>query len=133
MRVSREKMQAEVLAVLETNETPVSAYDVLDALRPKKPKIAPTTVYRTLAALVDQGSVHRLESINAYIVCKCEEHGEAPILSICKTCGSVAETVSAEILNKVSEVARNSGIAPTRHVIEVHGICSACDVPGGDE
>ncbi|MCH9671157.1 MAG: transcriptional repressor [Gammaproteobacteria bacterium] len=104
-------MRADVLAVLSTRQTPVSAYDVLRALRPGKPKIALTTVHRALATLVDRGFVHRLESSNAYIACQCEEHGEAPILPVRKTCGSVAETVSTEILNKLSTIARNLGIA----------------------
>lgn len=132
MRVCKEKMQQDVLGVLKTRKKPVKAYDVLNVLRPKHSKIAPMTVYRALAALVDQGCVHRLESINAYVACRCEEHGEAPILSVCNACGSVAETVSTEILKKLSDIASRSGLAPTRHVIEVHGICAACSVVGDD-
>lgn len=127
MPVSSEKMQAEIFGVLRKRDKPASAYDILNALRPTKPKIAPTTVYRALSALVDRGCVHRLESLNAYMVCRCDAHGEAPILSICRDCGSVAETVSTEILSKLSGIARKSGIVPSRHVIEVHGVCVSCD------
>ena len=50
-----------------------SAYDLLDELRGKYPKIAPPTVYRALAALIESGQVHRLESLNAYVACQRED------------------------------------------------------------
>ena len=43
--------QTKVLTVLNSTNEPMSAYDVLGELRQFNPKIAPPTVYRSLAAL----------------------------------------------------------------------------------
>ena len=121
-----EKMQAEVLAVLRQRGSPLSAYDVLRELREANPKIAPTTIYRALAALTERGRVHRLESLNAFIACQCGRHQHASILSICDDCGAVEESVAPDLLKELSSIASKSGFAPTRHVIEVHGLCASC-------
>ncbi len=121
-----ERMQADVLAVLCRRGRPLSAYEVLAALRETYPKIAPPTVYRALAALVDTGRVHRLESMNAFVACQCDRHPQAAILSICRDCGTVEESVAPELLAELSGVAGRSGFRPARHVIEIHGTCASC-------
>ena len=55
------RVQADVLAVLRSRRTPMSAYEMLGRLREENPRLAPPTIYRALAALADRGSVHRLE------------------------------------------------------------------------
>jgi len=121
-----EKLQAQVLAVLRRRGGPLSAYDILGTFREANPKIAPTTIYRALAALTERGRVHRLESLNAYIACQCDRHQQSSVLSICDDCGAVEESVAPEILKELSRVAGKSGFAPRRHVIELHGVCGTC-------
>ncbi|MEO0989427.1 MAG: Fur family transcriptional regulator [Pseudomonadota bacterium] len=120
-----EKYQAEVLAILQDGQSALSAYDVLEALRPSNPKIAPPTVYRALAALTDRGLVHRLESLNAYVACRCDGHKNA-VLSICSDCGSIEETVAEDLISELTSVAAKSGFQTARHVVEVHGMCATC-------
>jgi Fur family zinc uptake transcriptional regulator len=126
MRRRGEKLQAQVLAVLRRRGGPLSAYDILGTFREANPKVAPTTIYRALAALIEGGRVHRLESLNAYIACQCDRHQHASVLSICDDCGAVEESVAPDVLKEVSKVAGKSGFVPKRHVIEVHGVCEAC-------
>jgi len=120
------RMQAEVLAVLRSQGVPMSAYEMLGCLRGENPRLAPPTIYRALAALTDHGSVHRLESLNAFIACQRDQHRQASILSICDDCGGVEENVSTELLQTLSGIAARSGFSPARHVVEVHGQCAAC-------
>lgn len=120
------QMQAEVLAVLRSHRAPMSAYEMLGCLREENPRLAPPTIYRALAALTDRGSVHRLESLNAFIACQRDRHRQASILSICDDCGGVEENISAELLKKLSGIAAKSGFAPARHVVEIHGQCASC-------
>ena len=127
MNGSGKRMQAEVLAVLKSHRTPMSAYEMLGCLREENPRIAPPTIYRALAALTDRGSVHRLESLNAFIACQRYQHRQASILSICGDCGGVEENVSAELLEALAGIAGRSGFAPARHVIEIHGQCASCE------
>lgn len=122
-----EEIRADVLAVLREANVAMSAYDVLDALRAAHPKIAPPTVYNALTALSNSGCVHRVESLKAYIACQCEgEHTHSSVLSICDECGTVEERVAPAILKNLSCFVEETGFAPQRHVIEVHGVCAAC-------
>ena len=127
MNRSGKRTQAEALAVLQSHRTPMSAYEMLGYLREENPRMAPPTIYRALAALTHSGSVHRLESLNAFIACQRNRHRQASILSICGECGGVEENVSAELLKTLSGIAEKSGFAPARHVIEIHGQCASCE------
>lgn len=104
----------------------MSAYTLPACLQQEHPKIAPPTIYRALAALLADGKVHRLESLNAYVACKCDRHAQASILSICDDCGTVEESVAPDLLDELSSVAGKSGFVPARHVIEIHGLCASC-------
>jgi len=119
-------MRQEVLAALQKSHSLLTAYDILRELSAAHPKIAPTTVYRALATLTERGCVHRIESLNAYISCNGDSHHSESILSICNDCGTVEERVSPDLLTHLSSVISTSGFAPTRHVIEVHGLCGSC-------
>ena len=121
-----QRMQAEVLGVLRRRGVPISAYEVLECLREKNPRLSPTTIYRALAALAERGQAHRVESLNAFVACQRERHHHASILSICGDCGAVEESISADLLTRLSSIAGKSGFAPMRHVIEVHGQCGSC-------
>ena len=119
-------MQLDVLAVLRQNNHPLSAYDVLRELRIAEPKLAPTTIYRALAALTEKGKVHRLESLNAFVACTCGSHRQDSILSICDRCGAVEESIAPRILSELAKLTEKSGFAAMRHVIEIHGRCALC-------
>lgn len=121
-----EKMQNEVLGVLRQHRVPLSAYDILRELQSTHPKIAPPTVYNALAALAKRGRAHRVESLKAFIACQCEGEHQASILSICDDCGKVEERTAPNILRDLSGFVEQTGFAPQRHVIEVHGVCSGC-------
>ena len=121
-----EKLQAEILTELRQRGGSVSAYDVLRALKPIYPKIAPPTVYRALSALTKRGDVHRLESLNAFIACQCDDHRQDSILSICNDCGTVDENVQPDVFAKISSVLNETGFSVQRHVVEIHGICAEC-------
>lgn len=126
-----EIMQSQVFDVLSGADSPMSAYDVLGKLRAQNPKIAPTTVYRALNALNEKGLVHRLESLNAYMACRCEDHRHEAVLAICDDCGTVEENAAPELLESLTNLTGRSGFAPSRHVVEIHGICADCR-PGSD-
>ena len=120
-------MQAEVLEVLRQHGGPLSAYQLLDMLRAHHPKIAPPTVYRALATLIERGQIHRLESLNAYMACQCDGHDHGAVLSICDDCGAVGESIAPKIVADLSTLIGATGFAAARHVIEIHGRCADCD------
>lgn len=96
--------------------------------------LAPLSVYRALDFLLEQGLVHRLETLNAYIGCIQPEHaGHAGQFFVCDLCGVAAEIVDSRVDAAIAAVAASTGFtvsgAPT---VEVRGICQDChDVRGG--
>ncbi|MEM8551856.1 MAG: Fur family transcriptional regulator [Pseudomonadota bacterium] len=120
------KYQSDILAILRRGSAPQSAYDVLGELRQSHPKLAPPTIYRALASLMERGLVHRLESLNAFVACQCGEHQHSSILSICEDCGKVEESVVPDLLSVLTNCVSASGFRPRRHVIELHGVCASC-------
>ncbi|WMS42487.1 transcriptional repressor [Acuticoccus sp. MNP-M23] len=118
--------QRTALDALIAATRPLSAYDVLDALRATRPTAAPPTAYRALERLIGLGLAHRLESINAYVAC-CAEHTDAsPLFAICDDCGLVDEVSDHDAVASLSASAGRSGFAPKKSVVELHGVCAGC-------
>lgn len=126
MRKSAVARQDDVLGVLASNAKPMTAYQILEKLQVSEPDIAPPTVYRTLSALTDQGRAHRLESIKAFVPCRCAHAESVPVLAICEDCGSVEEHDGSGLMPKLTQITRQSTFAPARHIVEIHGQCKTC-------
>jgi Fur family zinc uptake transcriptional regulator len=119
-------LRREVLALVWQGHEPVGAYHILDALRHRHPGAAPPTVYRALEFLMDQGLIHRIESLNAYVGC---DRPGAPHVSqflICTRCGTTAELDDPGIAAAVGRGAAALGFAVERQTIEVRGRCPHC-------
>jgi Fur family zinc uptake transcriptional regulator len=117
--------QTAALAALAAAGRPLTAYEVLEAVRRARPTAAAPTAYRALARLVALGLAHRIESLNAWVACSAEHDG-APAFSICDDCGTVDELADPGLASSVARLAEAGGFAPTRPVIELHGRCAGC-------
>ena len=62
-------LRAQVLGLIADAGKPVKAYDLLDAMKEENGSSAPPTVYRALDFLLEQGFIHRLASVNAFVGC----------------------------------------------------------------
>jgi Fur family transcriptional regulator, zinc uptake regulator len=58
-----------VLGLILDAASPSGAYDLLDRLRLTRRRAAPPTVYRTLDFLLDQGLIHKIERLSAFVGC----------------------------------------------------------------
>lgn len=125
------EFEQDVLAVLRRCAQPQSAYDLLRHFRSRSQKLAPTTVYRALHALIERGDVHRLESKRAFIACKHRNESDSCVLAICEDCGSVEEHVTPHLFADLAATASQSGFFPARHVVEVYGQCMSCGQTDG--
>ncbi|QRI66204.1 transcriptional repressor (plasmid) [Shinella sp. PSBB067] len=123
------KNQGLVLGVLESSDQPLSAYSILDRLRSHGLK-APLQVYRALDKLLEHGRVHRLESMNAFVVCCHSRHGQIhpriTAFEICEACGKVNEFHDPKVEDALVKHARRSGFKIRATTIEVHGLCADC-------
>jgi len=126
-----EAMQTKVMHALKESRVPKSAYDILAQLKQENSKLAPTTVYRALTALMDQGQVHKVEGLNAFTVCRADHAHEPALLAICDSCGQVDETVAPNLAGAAKDVLQDRGFAASRHVFEVHGQCGSCSIAEG--
>jgi Fur family zinc uptake transcriptional regulator len=114
-----------VIGLLQKSAKPMTAYELLDRLRPQG-ITAPPTIYRALDRLIDQGRAHRLESLNAFVACAQPHHNAAALFSICRDCGIVQEFTDRTLDGQIMAWARKSNFAVERAVLEVRGRCDRC-------
>ena len=126
MKKTASTRQSDVLRVLNGCQTPMTAYQILERLQTDEPGIAPPTVYRTLSALTTQGRAHRLESLKAFVPCRCDHAESVPVLAICETCGQVEEHDGSELLHRLTSLTQTSNFHADRHIVEIHGHCGDC-------
>ena len=126
MRKQAAVRQSDVLEVLHEHDKPMTAYAILDQMKVNEPDLAAPTVYRALAALTDQGRAHKLESIKAFVPCRCNHAAAVPVLAICADCGTVEEHDGTSLLQELSAISANSSFNATRHIVEIHGRCDGC-------
>lgn len=114
-----------VLRVLHDAATPMSAYQVLDRLRPDGIQ-SPPVVYRALERLEKAGRIHRLEGLNAYFACCGQDHAKGTVFAVCTTCRRVEEWSGDGIDALIGAQAARAGFAVVGRTIEVRGVCAAC-------
>jgi len=61
------RLRRSVLALVLAAERPLTAYEILDLLRPTDGSVTPAGVYRSLDFLSELGLVHRIESAKSFI------------------------------------------------------------------
>ncbi|HTS90419.1 MAG TPA: Fur family transcriptional regulator [Stellaceae bacterium] len=119
-------LRREVLALVWQGHEPVGAYHLLDELKRRHPGAAPPTVYRALEFLMQQGLIHRIESLNAYVGCDRPDAPHASQFLICTSCGTSAELEDLGIAGAVGRRATELGFEVASQTIEVRGLCPRC-------
>ena len=121
-----------VMALVIGAGRPVGAYTLLDRLKAERANAAPVTVYRALDFLRENGLIHRIERLNAFVACaesgEHEHHEHSVQFLICRTCGTVAEMEDHGIAAAVSDAAGRTGFRPDHATVEVEGTCGSCAV-----
>ncbi|WP_375255799.1 transcriptional repressor [Yoonia sp.] len=112
-----------VLEILLESHAAMGAYDVLARLDAEGLGSKPPVAYRALSFLVDNGFVHRIERLNAFIACAHPGAHHDPAFMICRGCGTVAE---AQATAAMTQPAALSGFQVEQTVIEAEGLCPAC-------
>ena len=107
----------ELYRVLRAAASPMTAYEILDAVRSKGIS-APTTVYRALSRLMRAGLAHRLESMNAYVACaEPEQRHDMAIFAICLDCGR-----TDEMLERGDHDGQLVWLRIRRAIVELHAV-----------
>ena len=119
--------QQRIRDLLAAAARPLSAYDIIDALRGQT-RLAPPTVYRALDKLIEAGLAHRLETRNAYVACRQGAHacGHGAGFMICRACGTAQDCGDEAIEALLGQTAARTGFSAERVAIEIQGLCSEC-------
>ncbi|MBV1829544.1 transcriptional repressor [Komagataeibacter sp. AV436] len=128
-------MRRLVLGLVLAAERPLGAYELLEQIRASRGKpVAPPTVYRALDFLMEQGLIHKIERLSAFVGCRhmlesghaCHGHVHAAQFLICSACGRVTELDDPHILKALVEVTKARGFTVRQTTIEAEGLCAAC-------
>ena len=128
------ELRRQVLRLVLASPAPLGAYALLDQLRAERPGAAPPTVYRALDFLLEQGLIHKVERLNAFIGCTgpTEHHGcghghaHPHQFLICSRCGATAELCDHRVAQALADAAKAAGFRAVRTTVEVEGLCAAC-------
>ena len=120
------ELRRQVLELVWRSHAPQGAYSLLETLLRLGRPAAPPTVYRALDFLLEQGLVHRIESLNAFVGCTAPGTLHAGHFFICSGCGSAAEVDNRRIGAAVRAGAAEAGFRVERETIELMGLCPDC-------
>jgi Fur family zinc uptake transcriptional regulator len=120
-------LRRRVLELVWQSHRPVGAYAVLDLLKPEHRAAAPPTVYRALDFLLEQGLVHRIQSLNAFVGCAHPDQVHHGFFLICKSCGDAIEVEDDGVDGAISRSAERFGFQVQARTIEAAGICPGCN------
>lgn len=120
------ELRRAVLGLILDRGAPTGAYDLLERLRESRTTAAPPTVYRALDFLLEQGLVHKLERLSAFVGCVAHEQDHAAQFLICRSCGRVTELEDHELAHALTDAASRLGFKIGKATIEAEGQCAAC-------
>ncbi len=116
-----------VRSILAQAKQPLSAYDILPEMAKKlRRAVAPPTVYRALQHLESEGIVSRIESKNAYILCRHPHETHDCIFFICRKCGKATEAPDRDVSRLLRKEAKDLGFAASKQILEILGVCEKC-------
>jgi len=125
-RVRFTPLRRRVLEIVWQGHRPAGAYAILEQLGAEGRSSAPPTVYRALEFLLEQGLVHRIASLNAFVGCARPGHGGEGQFLICERCGEVAELNDPGVDRAIERSSEALGFRTGRHTVEITGTCPRC-------
>ncbi|WP_299636495.1 Fur family transcriptional regulator [uncultured Ruegeria sp.] len=119
-------VRRKVLELLLQEHRALGAYAILDRLREEGFGSQPPVAYRALDFLVQNGFVHKIERLNAFVACSHPGASHSPAFMICRKCDAVAEAQSTPAKGVLGAAARAAGFEIERTVVEAEGLCPDC-------
>lgn len=104
----------------------LDAEQLLAAMKARGLKISRATVYRNLDLLVDCGLARKQRLGDRRFLYEHLHGGQEHDHLICTSCRRVVEFVSPGIAALQGEICRAHGFVPTRHTLQISGLCNAC-------
>ena len=119
------KNESLVWKTLSGSDDPLKAYEILDELKTKGVR-APMTVYRALDGLEEKGLIHKLEAMNAFLVCNHEGPHQIQMFLVCDGCQRVEEVGADGLEFHAMPVLRRRDFKVRTARLEIKGHCTDC-------
>ncbi|WP_286785806.1 MULTISPECIES: zinc uptake transcriptional repressor Zur [Pseudomonas] len=120
-------LRKRVLELVWQSHKPLGAYDILGVLSETDGRrAAPPTVYRALDFLLENGLVHRIASLNAFVGCNHPGDVHQGQFLICRRCHTAIELQQPAIGATISAAAEGVGFSAEGQTVEVVGLCASC-------
>jgi len=119
------RQRASVTALMARTDEFLSAQEIYAALRTSGARVGLTTVYRTVASLVEAGELDSLRTAQGETVYRrCGTHHHHHL--VCRRCGRTVEVEGPAVERWASEVANEHGFTDIAHTVEIFGLCASC-------
>lgn len=119
-------VRRKVLEILAQEHRALGAYAILDLLSEAGFGSQPPVAYRALDFLAENGFVHKIERLNAFVACAHPTENHSPVFMICRVCDAVAEAHAVPTEGILAAAADDAGFQIEKTVVEAEGVCPAC-------
>lgn len=130
LRVTRERMA--LFDEIFIQHGHIDAEQVLAAMKASGLKSSRATVYRNLDLLAQCGLVRKHRLGHDRFLYEHVHAGQRHDHLVCTECGRVVELVSQGIAALLVEICRAHGFVPSRHSLQIMGICKSCSEAAGE-
>lgn len=113
--------------LLRHQKKPIGAYELIELYARKfGRRPAPMMIYRALDFLMEENLVRKIASQNLFIACTHPSAAHQCLFFVCENCGNARETEIVAIDKALAASAAKAGFLMHKRLIEVEGLCSAC-------
>jgi len=117
-----------VIKTLSKHKKPISAYELRDEINNNGDvNINISQIYRVLDFWIDLGLIHKISSINKFLLCITPEEKHTHMLNFCTVCEKVFETCNKQMgLNLKKSTAKLDLAFNNTRSVEIPVICPQC-------
>ena len=117
-----------VIKTLSKHKKPISAYELRDEINNNGDvNINISQIYRVLEFWIDLGLIHKISSINKFLLCITPEEKHTHMLNFCTVCENVFETCNEQMgLNLKKSTAKLDLAFNNTRSVEIPVICPQC-------
>ena len=121
------EIRQKIFEIIIKFKKPMKAYEILDVFTEVTGKRAhPPTIYRAIDFLIENGFIHKLNSINSYVGCfHPKVHKECYFL-ICKICNIYKECCDKNLTENIFKSANKRDFIVSNTTLEIEGHCNDC-------